>query len=148
MMHKSKNNFKNFYKTCCLLTDEGLAVASSDPTESSLANNVFILFIWDVDEADIVKKSLILHFDITKIKTSLVDKISDDGKVDVIPLRRAIEKGAFILRLRWDLDKSVTLSNRTIYFKLKNCFFHMIFGPTSIVLAARLEVVRDRNLDL
>ena len=39
MMHKSKNKFKKFNKTCCLLTDEGLAVASSDPTESSLTIN-------------------------------------------------------------------------------------------------------------
>ena len=30
----------------------------------------------------------------------------------------------------------------TIYFKQKICFFHMIFGLTSIVLAARLEVAR------
>ena len=30
------------------------------------------LFIWDVDEADNVKKSLILHFDTVRIKTSLV----------------------------------------------------------------------------
>ena len=36
----------------------------------------------------------------------------------------------------------------TIYFKQKNCFFHMIFGRTSIVLAVRFEVVRDRNLNL
>ena len=39
MMYKSKNKFKNFNKTCCLLTDQGPAVASSDPTESSLTNN-------------------------------------------------------------------------------------------------------------
>ena len=64
--------------------------------------------IWDIDEADNVKKSLILHFDIVKIKTSL-----DERKVDVIPLLRAIEKGVFILRLPWDLDKSVML-NRTM----------------------------------
>ena len=38
-MHKSKNKFKNFNKTCCLLTDQGLAVASSDPTELSLTIN-------------------------------------------------------------------------------------------------------------
>ena len=30
----------------------------------------------------------------------------------------------------------------TIYFKQKNYFFKMIFGQTSIVLAARFEVVR------
>ena len=36
MMHKSKNKFKNFNKTCWLLTDEGPSMASSDPTESSL----------------------------------------------------------------------------------------------------------------
>ena len=35
MMYKSENKFKNFNKTCCLLTDEGL----SDTTESSLTNN-------------------------------------------------------------------------------------------------------------
>ena len=58
MMHKSKNKFKKFNKTCCSLTDEGLAVASSDPTESSLTiNNA---------------SSACLHFDIFKIKTSLV----------------------------------------------------------------------------
>ena len=36
----------------------------------------------------------------------------------------------------------------TIYFKQKNCLFHTNFGPTSIVLAVRFEVVRDRNLNL
>ena len=83
MMHKSKNKFKNFNKLCCLLTHEGPAVASSDPTESSLTNNTFSV-------------------------------CSDDRKVDVIPLLRAIEKGKFILWLQWNLEKSVTLSNRTM----------------------------------
>ena len=82
MMHKSKNKFKNFNKTCCLLTDEGLAVASSDTTESSLTNNTS-----SACSPGTFLKSLILHFDIVKIKTSLVNKISDDRKVDVIPLQ-------------------------------------------------------------
>ena len=34
----------------------------------------------------------------------------------------------------------------TIYFKQKNCFFHMNFRAKSIVLAARFEVVRNLNL--
>ena len=72
MMHKSKNKFKNFNKTCSLQTDKGLAVASSDPTESSLTNNTSSACSSGTDEADNVKKSLILHFDIIKIKKSLV----------------------------------------------------------------------------
>ena len=36
----------------------------------------------------------------------------------------------------------------TNYFKQKHCFFHMIFGPTSIVLAARFEVVRGPQFKL
>ena len=68
MMHKSKNKFKNFNKMCCLLTDEGLAVALSDQTESSLTNNASsACSSGNVDEA-----TLILQFDIVKIKTSLV----------------------------------------------------------------------------
>ena len=40
MMHKFKNKYKNFNKTCWLLdldlTDEGLSMALSDPTELCL----------------------------------------------------------------------------------------------------------------
>ena len=48
----------------CLLTYEGLAVALSDLTESSLTNNA--------SSACSSEATLILQFDIVKIKTSLV----------------------------------------------------------------------------
>ena len=103
MMHKSKTKFKNFNKTCCLLTSEGLAVASSDPIESSLTNNASSACSSGMLMGQQCEEITNFAFRHVKIKTSLV-KISDDRKVDVIPLLRAIEKGAFILWLRWDPD--------------------------------------------